>query len=311
VTRTAASPAAAQDRAGRSWSVLELLRWTTAHFAERGIETARLDAECLLAHALGATRLRLYLDFEKPITESERAVFRELVRRRSGERIPVSQLVGRKEFWSLPLRVTRDVLTPRPETETLVAAALELLPPSGGAPPQILDLGTGSGAIALALARERPDATIVASDLAEEALKIAQQNAEELGMAGRIRFVTGDGFGAVPELRFDLVVSNPPYLDRERRSELPPELSHEPERALFAAEAGLGMLRRIALEAAERLLPGGALALEHAPEQAEAVAQACREGGLDAPVLHRDLGGRARVTTARRAAQMGSGADAH
>jgi release factor glutamine methyltransferase len=173
----------AQDQAGqrRVWTVLELLRWTTAHFAERGIESARLDAECLLAHALGKSRLALYLEFDKPLAEDERAGFRELVRRRASERVPVSQLVGRKEFWSLSLRVTPDVLTPRPETETLVAAALAEMGCFGPIP-SILDLGTGSGAIALALASELPAARITATDLSQDALKVAQQNAEELGM---------------------------------------------------------------------------------------------------------------------------------
>jgi release factor glutamine methyltransferase len=279
--------------------VLELLRWTTAHFAERGIETARLDAECLLAHALGTSRLRLYIDFEKPVTESERAGFRELVRRRAGERIPVSQLVGRKEFWSLPLRVTREVLTPRPETETLVAAALEILPAARSTPIRVLDLGTGSGAIALALAHERPDLALFAVDLSQEALRVAQQNAEELGMAERIRFLAGDGFEPVKGLRFDAVVSNPPYVDPAERRALPPELAHEPELALFADAAGLGMLRRIAAEAPDWLEAGGALILEHAPDQAEGVAGACREAGLTDVALRRDLGGRPRVTSAR------------
>jgi len=290
--------------ARRAWTVLELLRWTTGHFSERGIESARLDAECLLAHALGTTRLRLYLDFEKPVEEAERAGFRELVRRRVAERVPVSQLVGRKEFWSLSLRVTRDVLTPRPETETLVAVALELLPPKGGAPPRVLDLGTGSGAIALALASERPDAAIVATDLSQEALKVAQQNAEELGMAERIRFAQGDGFAAVVGQRFDAVVSNPPYLDPSERSQLPPELSHEPGSALFAGTGGLELLRRIASEAPSWLESGGALILEHAPDQAQAVARACSEAGLTEIGLRLDLGGKPRVTTARRAVDV-------
>jgi release factor glutamine methyltransferase len=137
---------------GRTWTLLELLRWTTEHFQRRGIETPRLDAECLLAHALGMDRLRLYLEFEKPVLAEERARFRELVRRRADERVPVALLTGRREFWSLLLRVTPDVLVPRPETETLVEVALGLLPDSESEA-RILDLGTGSGAIALALAR--------------------------------------------------------------------------------------------------------------------------------------------------------------
>lgn len=297
---TGAPPDQAAPR--RSWTVLELLRWTTGHFTERGIESPRLDAECLLAHALGVSRLRLYLDFDKPILEAERAVFRELVRQRSGQRVPVSQIVGRREFWSLPLRVTQDVLTPRPETETLVAAALELLPPGNGEGRllDVLDLGTGSGAIALALARERKDVRVTATDVSPAALSIAQQNAEELGMRDRIIFMAGDGFAAVPDARFDLVVSNPPYLDPAERASLAPELAHEPECALFAADAGLGMLRRIAREASDWLRPGGALALEHAPDQATAVAQALEVAGLAGLALHRDLSGNPRVTTARR-----------
>ena len=293
---------AAQARSAerRAWTVLELLRWTTAHFAERGIESARLDAECLLAHALGATRLSLYLEFDKPLGESERAGFRELVRRRAAERVPVSQLIGRKEFWSLSLRVTPDVLTPRPETETLVTAGVELLRRSGPAP-EVLDLGTGSGAIALALAHERPDARITATDIRQEALKVAQQNAEELGMAERIAFVVGAGLAAVPGRRFALIASNPPYLDPRERASLPPELAHEPEVALFAGDGGLALLAELGRTAADWLSPEGALALEHAPDQAGAVAQACRDGGLTEVALHRDLAGRPRVTTARRA----------
>jgi len=282
--------------------VLELLRWTTAHFAERGIESPRLDAECLLAHALGVSRMRLYLDFDKPIHEAERASFRELVRQRSTQRVPVSQLVGRREFWSLPLRVSRDVLTPRPETETLVAAALERMPrgdASAAAVLEVLDLGTGSGAIALALARERKDIRVTATDVSAAALSIAQQNAEELGMLDRITFAAGDAFAAVPGLRFDLIVSNPPYVDPAQRASLPPELAHEPECALFADDAGLGMLRRIARECAGWLQPGGVLALEHAADQAAAVAESLEAAGFTGLALHRDLSGNPRVTTAR------------
>jgi release factor glutamine methyltransferase len=145
----------------------------------------------LLAHALGSDRLRLYLEFDKPVVESERAVFRGLVRARANERMPVALLTGQREFWSLPLRVSPHVLIPRPDTETLVAAALDLLP-DRAASARVLDLGTGSGAVALALAAERPLAAVVATDRSHEALKVAQQNAEALGMAGRIHFLRGD-----------------------------------------------------------------------------------------------------------------------
>jgi len=284
--------------AQRVWTVLELLRWTTEHFASRGIETARLDAECLLAHALGVPRLRLYLDFEKPVLEGERAAFRELVRRRAGERVPVSQLLGEREFWSMALRVTPDVLTPRPETETLVAAALDRMPE--GKSLQILEIGTGSGAVALALARERPEARITATDISPEALRIAQENAERVGVADRIRWLEGDGLDPVKGETFDGVVSNPPYVGEAERGDLPPELAHEPDGALFSGPDGTRMLRQLALGDGRVLVVGGWLALEHSPTQGAAVAGFCRSAGLTGIALRRDLADRPRVTLAQR-----------
>lgn len=180
----------------RIWSVLDLLRWTTDYFASKGIDGARLDAECLLAHALGTERLRLYLDHDKPVLEDERARYRDLVKRRAEDRVPVALLTGTKEFWSLPLRVTPDVLVPRPDTETLVEAVLGRLP-ERDAPLRLLDLGTGSGAVALALARELANARVVATDVSARALDVARDNAARLGLAERVRFVAGDGLAPV------------------------------------------------------------------------------------------------------------------
>jgi release factor glutamine methyltransferase len=279
--------------------VLELLRWTTAHFAEQGIDTPRLDAECLLAHALGVERLRLYLDFDKPVEAGERAAFRELVVRRARERVPVALLTGEREFWSLPLAVAPGVLVPRPETETLVSAALELLPDPDAAA-RILDLGTGSGALALALARERPRASVVATDIAQESLNLAQQNAEALGMAARILFLRGDWEGPLEgEAPFDCVVSNPPYLAESERAGLAPELVHEPDHALFSGPAGLDALERLCRRTPALLAPGGGLAFELAPGQQDAVAGWLAEAGLET-ALRRDLGGRPRVVIGRR-----------
>jgi release factor glutamine methyltransferase len=286
-----------------TWTVLELLRWTTSHFSERGIDTARLDAECLLAHALGGDRLRLYLDFEKPVTEAERATFRELVRRRGSDRVPVAQLLGRREFWSLPLRVNDQVLAPRPETETLVEAALERLPQDAEA--RVLEIGTGSGAVALALASERPRARITATDISARALELAQQNADELHLGERIRWLEGSLFGPVEGERFDLVVSNPPYVAESQRSELPPELAHEPEQALFAGPDGTDLLRRLVFGVSPLLSPGGCLAVELSPEQAPAVAGWCCEVGLLDVDRRRDLAGRVRVLTAALAPRGG------
>jgi release factor glutamine methyltransferase len=280
----------------RIWTVLELLRWTTKHFAERGIDTPRLDAEVLLAHALGCDRLRLYLEFDKPVVESERAVFRQLVRTRANDRVPVAQLTGSREFWSLPVRVTTDVLIPRPDTETLVTAALDLLP-DAAAPARVLDLGTGSGAVALALAHERPRAAIFASDRSREALRIAQQNAEALGMAARIHFLRGDWVAPIAGA-FDCVVANPPYLADGERSALAPELAHEPAAALFAGPTGLEALERLCREVPPLLAARGGVAFELAPGQAEQVAAWLEAAGL-ASAVHRDLAGCERVVTGR------------
>jgi release factor glutamine methyltransferase len=294
--RPSDAPAARADARDRVWTVLELLRWTTGHFERQGVETPRLDAECLLASALGVDRLRLYLDFEKPVVEEERAVFRALVQRRARDRVPVAHLLERREFWSLALRVTPDVLVPRPDTETLVAAALEMLP-DPDAPARILDLGTGSGAVALALAQERPRAVILATDISREALRIAQENAETLGMEARIQFLRGDWVGPLSG-SYDCVVANPPYLALAERAELAPELAHEPPGALFAGPTGLEALERLCREVPPLLAPSGGVAFEVGPGQAVGVQARLRESGL-ASGVRRDLAGRDRVVTGR------------
>jgi release factor glutamine methyltransferase len=292
--------AAAQTSAERkTWTVLELLRWTTQHFAAKGIDTARLDAELLLAFALGVDRLRLYLDFEKPVLDEERARFRTLVRRRGEERVPVAYLTGVREFWSLPLAVTPDVLIPRPDTETLVEAVLARVA-RRAAPLAVLDLGTGSGAIALALAKEWPEARVTATDLSDAALAVALGNAEALGLADRVRFASGDLFAAVAGGRFDVIVSNPPYVPEADAAGLAPELGHEPALALFAPGDGSALLRRIAREAPARLAPGGLLALELSPAQAADVTQCLREAGFEQLAEHRDLAGHVRALSALR-----------
>ncbi len=284
-------------RPGR-WTVLELLRWTTDYFARAGIETARLDAEVLLAHALESDRLRLYVDYEKPVLQTERDRYRALVQRRARERVPVSLLIGEREFWSLRFRVTPQVLTPRPETETLVEAALSRIPDPKSAP-RILDIGTGSGAIALSLASERPQAEITATDLSEPALQIAAENADRLQVGERIRWLSGDLFEPVASERFDLVVSNPPYVARAGAESLPPELAHEPEMALFAGEDGLEVIRRLVARAGDHLSAGGWLFVEHSPEQVETIEQELRQAGFEDVERRFDLARRPRVVGAR------------
>lgn len=292
----------------KTWTVLELLTWTTDYFKRSGIESARLDAEVLLAHALETERLRLYIDYEKPVLQEERDAYRALVQRRAQERIPVSQLLGEREFWSLGFKVTSDVLTPRPETETLVEWATSKA--QGGAQEtaqapetegklRILDLGTGSGAIALALGSELPHAEIIATDLSPAALQIATENADELRMGERIRFVEGDLFEPVAKEKFDLIVSNPPYVARADEGSLPPELSHEPEMALFAGPDGLDVIRRLVAEAGDHLSSGGWLGIELSPEQADEVEGLLSEAGFTDVERRFDLASRPRVVAGR------------
>lgn len=292
----------------KTWTVLELLTWTTDYFKRAGIDSARLDAEVLLAHALETERLRLYIDYEKPVLQEERDAYRGLVQKRAQERIPVSQLLGEREFWSLGFKVTSDVLTPRPETETLVEWALSKATTDtqeGGQASErygdlrILDVGTGSGAITLALASELPHAALTATDLSPAALQIAAENADELRTAERIRFVEGDLFEPVAKEEFDLIVSNPPYVAREDESSLPPELSHEPEIALFAGPDGLDVIRRLVAEAGDHLSSGGWLGIELSPEQADEVEGLLTEAGFTDVERRFDLASRARVVGAR------------
>jgi len=261
---------------GKVWTVLELLTWTKRHFASRGIETAQLDAECLLAHVLDVERLKLFLDFEQEVLPADRAVFRELVRKRASERVPVAQLTGHKEFWSLPFKITADVLVPRPDTETL-----------------------GSGAVALAIAVERPTAHLVGTDISKAALEIARENADVNGVSDRVELRHGELFEPVSGQRFDWIVSNPPYVAESQRGTLPPELEHEPEQALFSGEDGTTMLAELIAQAPALLSPGGGIAVELAPEQADSVTGWCRDAGFTDVRTHRDLGRRIRVVSAQ------------
>ena len=302
----------ASTEGGEPWTVLRLLTWTTDYFKRHGIDTARLDAEILLAHALETKRLRLYIDYEKPVLQAERDRYRALVQQRAQQRIPVSQLLGEREFWSLPFKVSRDVLTPRPDTETLVEWALSKAKPSrpdsqeaarvpdSERPFRILEIGTGSGAIAIALASELPHAELVATDLSPEALQIAAENADHLHVGERIRLVEGDLFQPLAKEVFDLIVSNPPYVARRDAGTLPPELSHEPEMALFAGEDGLDVIRRLVAEAGDHLSPGGWVGVELAPDQADEVERMFSKAGFTEVERRFDLASRARVVGARK-----------
>lgn len=249
------------------------------------MDAPRLTAEVLLGHALSCDRVRLYLDFEKPLAERELGTFRELVRRRaSGE--PTAHLTGRKEFCGRVFRADRRALVPRPETELLVEAALAALPEDGTA----LDLCTGSGCIAVTVALERPRARVLAADLSAEALSLAAENAAALG--ARVELLQGDLFAPLPpDLRVDVVVANPPYVPTPELARLPRELSHEPAVALDGGEGGLAVAGRLIAGAPRHLAPGGTLALEMHESHQEVVPRLCRQAGFASAEARRDLAG--------------------
>ncbi|MBS1199577.1 MAG: prmC [Proteobacteria bacterium] len=264
---------------------------------EGASESPALDAELLLAHTLGLPRMQLRTHGERQVAPADVARFESLVgRRAAGE--PVAYLTGRRGFWTIDVAVGPAVLVPRPETERLVEAALERLRPLRE--PAILDLGTGSGAIALALASELPGAEVVAVEASAAALGVARANAAAAGLSSVV-FLQGHWFEPVGKRRFDCIVANPPYLagsDPHLAS-----LAHEPESALVAGPTGLESLKEIIGGAGDHLREGGWLLLEHGAAQGAAVRGLCASAGLGAPLTLTDLAGLERVTVAHRAAR--------
>jgi release factor glutamine methyltransferase len=278
-----------------SWTVLKLLRWTADYFAGRDIDSPRLDAELLLAETLRLDRVGLYLNFERPLQADELAVYREQVRRRAG-REPLAYILGETEFWSLPLKVTPAVLIPRPDTELLVEQALARV--DGAA--RVLDVGTGSGALAIALAHERPAWVVTAIDLSAAALAVAADNARVNGVAERIDFVEGD-LAALPEGPFDLIVANPPYIPHGDLATLMPEVrDFEPHLALDGGRDGLNAYRSLACQADAVLGPGGWLLVEVGIDQAPVVQELFAGAGLTEIFTARDLAGIERVVGGRK-----------
>ena len=308
-----------------TWTVLRLLTWTTDFLKSRGADSPRLDAEVLLAHARGCDRIMLYTAFDQVVDEGVRARFRELVKRRA-EGMPVAYLVGKREFYSLPLRVTPDVLIPRPETELVVVETLAAIgeggpkskvqgPTSKSAdsdlghgtldlgPLLVADVGTGSGPIAIAVARHAPQCRIVAIDISPAALAVARENAAACSVAERIEFIESNLLAALPaQPRFAVIASNPPYVSESEFAALPPSIKdHEPRQALVAGPQGTEVIERLIPQAAERLLPGGWLIVELSPMIAERVVQLLAADGRYEPAsLVKDLAGHARIVKARR-----------
>ena len=282
-----------QGREGRAPLALgEVLRRSTEHLAARGSETPRLDAELLLGRALGLERIELYMHLDRPLSGAELEEARALVARRA-RREPLQHVLGEWGFRRLTLTVDARALIPRPETEIVVERALALL--DGRDAPRVLDVGTGTGAIALAIANEHPGARVTAIDVSADALELARENAERTGL--EIELLQHDLEAGLPDGPWHLVVSNPPYVDPADREALAPEVRDwEPEAALY----GSGMHQAIAASARPLLVPGGGLVLETGEGQAAAVAAALEALAYRDVVVTRDLAGRDRVVEGRR-----------
>jgi release factor glutamine methyltransferase len=285
------------------WTIGRLLGWTAEYLKQHGSDSPRLEAEVLLAQARGCQRIELYTSFDDPAGEELRTAFRELVRRRA-EGTPVAYLVGHREFYSLDFCVTPDVLIPRAETETLVVALLDLIKqwPDAKAP-QIADVGTGSGIIAITVARHTPRARVTAIDVSAKALAVARENAVRLGVADRVELVESDLFAFVPaEKRFDFIASNPPYVATAELAGMAREVrEHEPKIALAAGEHGTAIIERLVPDAAARLTSGGSLLLEISPmiqKQVEAIVAA--DDRLQLGTTIKDMAGLARVVVAHK-----------
>lgn len=279
------------DPQTREATVSDLLREMADELRDTS-PSARLDAELLLGQVLGKTRTELYTAGDDKVDPRNSAVFVNLVyRRREGQ--PIAQLVGSREFWSMKLAVTKDTLVPRPETEILVGCALTHLPKDQAA--NVLDLGTGSGAVALAIAQERPDVTVTATDVSADALRIARYNAHSLGLT-QVKFKQGDWYNPVRGSKFSMIVANPPYVTDMEMIVHDFELQHEPRVALAGGEGGLDAIKAIIENSPKHLFPGGWLAIEHGHRQGPAVEILMREAGIWSIFGYTDLQGHVRVT---------------
>ncbi len=300
MTPPAASSSDPAAPAAASWTVLDVLRWTAERFTARGLPTPRLDAEVLVAHALALPRVQLYVQFDRPLTPAELGDIRGLIKRRQdGE--SVAYVIGKKEFWGLDFAVDARVLVPRPDTETLVEEARARLPAADeGLPgPRVAEVGTGSGAVALTLAKLRPDAAVFASDVSPLALEVARANAGRLAL--EVVFLEGDLEAPLgPHAPFALVVANLPYVPTGALDALPAEVRAEPGLALDGGIDGLTLIRRLIVAAPRLLASGGALALEVGSGQAAETAALLTASGFVDLQTRRDLGGVERVVSGIR-----------
>lgn len=291
---------------GGTWTVRRILEWTSGFFTRKNLDPARLSAELLLSHVLNVPRIKLYTDYERPLSEKELTRFRELVRRAS-EQEPIAYLTGKAHFFNLEFDVTRDVLIPRPDTETLVENVLQLARHQPGLEsPRVLDLCTGSGCIAAAIAYHLKSAVVTATEISPHAAQIARQNVERLGLKDRVLVEEGDLFEPLARMvdaqPFHLIVSNPPYIPTAQIETLDRSVrEYEPLKALDGGLDGMVIHRRILVEAPARLLAGGRVYLEIAFDQGELARQIAAEyDAFDDVRILKDFGGRDRVLTLRR-----------
>jgi release factor glutamine methyltransferase len=285
--------------AEQPWTIGRLLDWTTKFLGQKGSESPRLDTEVLLAHALGCKRIDLYARHAEEAPEAARRKFRELVRQRV-EGCPVAYLVGRKEFFSLEFEVNRAVLIPRPDTECVVDECLRLA--KGMTEPHVLDIGTGSGCLAVAVARHHQTARITAVDISPDALAVASSNAGKNRVAERIRFLQGDLFGPLASgERFDFILSNPPYIPHDELDKLPAGVrDYEPHLALDGGADGFAVFDRLIAEAPGYLKPGGYLLIEiGSPQEGPASERIGRRAGYELAKTIHDGSGHPRVLMAR------------
>jgi release factor glutamine methyltransferase len=283
-------------------TVLEGIQKTTEFLAKKEVDSPRLQAELLLAHVLKMPRMKLYLNFERALTESETTAFRDLVKRRS-QREPLQHIVGTTSFCGLEIAVNRHVLVPRPETELLAELGWTFLSTLHPQPSTALDFGTGSGCIAIALAAKCPSAKVTALDISPDALHLAQQNAAKNNVADRIEFLLGDGFsgtGASPvRTTFNLIISNPPYIPTAEIPTLDPEVrDYDPRSALDGGPDGLDFYRRLAAEARPFLQPNGKIMLEFGDGQAESLRRIFQEQNWIVEAIREDYTQRQRILIA-------------
>lgn len=280
------------------WTVQRILLWTADFLKQKGVESARLEAELLLAHARNCQRIRLYTDFEVPLTDEERGRMREMVKRRAA-REPLAYITGHREFYGREFSVGAGVLIPRPDTETLVDVCLDRI--SGDRPSRVCEVGFGSGCICITLARQRKHVIVDASDTSPQAMEFATKNVTTHEVQDRVRLHAGSLFE--PFLKegrqFDGIVSNPPYIRDDEMSGLEPEVvQHEPNQALAAGEDGLDVVRQLLTTAAGVLKPGGWIALEIDPGQSATVERLMTQNGFVDERVHKDLSGSDRVVSA-------------